>query len=260
MHRQWRRGRLPTLRTAGRVPPDGLETPPPACRSTCGTAPLPARRSRGQHWNRRRATVAPRFSPQAVALAVTETLGEQTGNQQSSRETPGSHAEGREKTPSLPISLATMTTGKPTTKRFKGFEPQHARPIVSQTGQTLGWRGRKVEGGYLVEQSRAIVWPCAHKDLKSTPGLETFQPQALQRPTLTVVKGSSARVLRGATETIKYPVNQSTTRLKSTPLPAFSAKFSFESIIILAEKKKPMTNRTVLSPQQSKNSAKAKTR
>ena len=109
MYRQWRREHLPTLRTAGRIPPGGwkphrLHAAPPA-------APLPTGRSRGQHWNRRRATVAPRFSPRAVALAVTETLGEQTCNQQSSRETPGSHAEGREKTRGLPISLATMTTG-----------------------------------------------------------------------------------------------------------------------------------------------------
>ena len=37
MYRLWRREHLPTLRTAGRIPPGGLETPPPACRSTCGT-------------------------------------------------------------------------------------------------------------------------------------------------------------------------------------------------------------------------------
>lgn len=43
MHRQWTRERLPMLRTAGRVPPGGLETPPPA-------APPAARHGTTARW------------------------------------------------------------------------------------------------------------------------------------------------------------------------------------------------------------------
>ena len=229
MHRQWTRERLPMLRTAGRVPPGGLETPPPA-------APPAARHGTTARWK------IPGTTPEQAA-----------GNRSPAFQPPGCRPRRHGDVGRANRQSAVVKGDLRVTRRGPGEDsgPSHLarhhdhglrslRRNVSQGVRTpacmayritlakhsAGEGGRWGGRGYLVEQSRATVWPCAHKDLKSTPGLESFQPQALQRPTLTVVKGSSARVLRGATETIKYPVNHSTLRLESTLLPALPPKFS----------------------------------